>query len=110
MSRLTAREREVVCTIADDEDAWHVFTDSTRLTRKILRVAARWGVTPERCGAGWEFTFPLGAVRLVGPQRMTAREKARRERLRQGLQNGRSAPKTSIAHGAAEGPGPRGVS
>lgn len=67
MSRLVAREREVVVTIADDETAWTVFTDSARMTRKLLRVASRWGITPERVGVGWHFILPLPAMRFTGP-------------------------------------------
>lgn len=71
MSRLSPGEREVVCTIADDERTWHVFTDSTRLTRKLLAVASRWNIEPERIGEGWQFTLPISAVRFAGPTRVS---------------------------------------
>ncbi len=73
---LSRGEREVVLGAADDEPKWHVFTDSTRLTRKLLAIAARWSVTPERIGAGFQFTLPLQAVRFFGPQRVTDRQYA----------------------------------
>jgi hypothetical protein len=73
---LNRGEREVVLGAADDEPKWHVYTDSTRLTRKLLAIAARWGVTPEQMGAGFQFTLPLQAVRFVGPQRVTDRQYA----------------------------------
>lgn len=77
-SSLTAAEREVVLTVADDEDAWIVFTDSTRLTAKLLRVAAKWGLRPERVGAGYEFTLPRTALRFVGPTSERRRDASRR--------------------------------
>ena len=98
MTRLSAPEREVVLTIADDEAAWHVFTDSSRLTRRILRIAARWGVTPERCGEGWEFILPLAAVRFSAPKRMSA---AQREALRRG----RHANQATLPQKALDNPG-----
>jgi hypothetical protein len=100
VSRLTASEREVVCTIADDEAAWHAFTDSTRLTRKLLTVAAQWGVTPERCGVGYKLTLPLAAVRFVGPRRTTDRQRAA---SRQALQAARFALQNPLRTEAVEG-------
>ena len=82
MSRLTAAEREVVCTIADDEDSWTVFTDSARLTRRLLRVAVQWGVTPARRGLGYEFSLPLAAVKFSGPRRLTDAKRAQLARAR----------------------------
>jgi hypothetical protein len=70
--RLTASEREVLLVIADDERVWHVHTDSKRLTRKLLRVAERWGIEPTPVGAGFEFDLPLRAIRFAGPRPIRA--------------------------------------
>lgn len=105
MSVLKACERETVLTVADDEAAWTVFTDSTRRTKRILRIAARWGVTPQRCGVGWEFTLPLAAVRFVGPT--SARRLAAN---RAALQNRRIRAKLAPVGVSAEGSGADGVS
>lgn len=44
-SPLTKAEREIICTLADDEDAWTVHTDSRRaLSGRLLRLARAWGV------------------------------------------------------------------
>lgn len=67
MRRLTASEREVILTIADDESHWTVFTDSARRTKALMRIAARWGITPERVGGRWEFTLPESGIRPAGP-------------------------------------------
>lgn len=66
---LTKAEREIVLTIADDESSWHVFADSRRaLSTRLRKVAAAWGVTPQRLGEGWEFDLPLRAIRLGAPR------------------------------------------
>jgi hypothetical protein len=52
MNQLAAIEREVILTIADDESAWHVHTDSARLTRWLLRVAVAWAAQKARNRAG----------------------------------------------------------
>jgi len=105
--KLTPVERECILTIADDETDWHIFTDSARLTRRLLRLAARWGVAPERCGEGWEFTLPLAAVRFVGPLRVTERQRAAR---REALQKARLSLKNPVPVEAAEGSRREGVS
>lgn len=83
--RLTSSEREVLVSISDDEQRWHIFTDSARFTRKLLAVAARWGITPERLGEGYEFTLPLKAVRFASPpserRRQLGREFAQKARF-----------------------------
>jgi len=82
--RLTASEREIVLTIADDEQSWHVHTDSRRAASgRLLRAARAWGVEPRREGAGYGFDLPLAAVRFAGPVRTTERQRqAGREALR----------------------------
>ncbi len=108
MTRLGPSEREAILSIADDEHAWHIFTDSAHLTRRLLAVAARWGAVPERLSVGYDFTLPLQAVRFVGPQRVTAKEQARRDRLREAAQNARHGAKSPIAVGRSEvSPGSR---
>ena len=97
--RLTAAEREVVLTVADDEDAWTVFTDSTRLTGKLLRVAAKWGIHPERVGADYQFSLPRTALRFVGPQRVSERQ---RDARRRSLQQAQFARKDPVPVGAGE--------
>jgi hypothetical protein len=64
---LTKAEREVVLTIADDESAWHVFTDSQRLSGRLKKLAAAWGITPERLGHGWVCSLPLRAISFRAP-------------------------------------------
>lgn len=85
---LGAAEREVVATIAVDEQEWRIFSDSRRLGGTLRKAAARWGVEPTRLGGGWEFRVPLRAVRFVGPpsarrvalgKAAGARRKAQRE-------------------------------
>lgn len=109
MSRpLCAAEREVVLTVADDEDRWHVHTDSARLTRRLLRVAQAWGAQVERVGVGYRFGLPLRAVRFAVPRQATA---AQREALRQGRHRKPSpAPEGLDNPGGSEGSGPEEVS
>jgi hypothetical protein len=64
---LSPCEREAVLTIADDEQLWHVFSDSARLTRTLLRIAERWRIQPRQMGTGYEFELPLRAVRFAAP-------------------------------------------
>lgn len=107
MSRsLAASEREVIVTIPDDEQECYVFTDSTRRTRRLLLVAKQWGVTPQRHGEGYEFTLPIAALRFVGPMRLTAKERARREHLREVFRNGKVGAKGPSEIGSSSGPGP----
>lgn len=108
MSRSAACEREVVVTIADDETAWTVFTDSARMTKKLLRVAVRWGVSPERMGAGWQFTLPLSAVRFGGPP--SARKLAACRRATEASQKARDGSGNRRARPRSEGAGASGVS
>ncbi len=63
-TRLTAAEREVVLTIADDEETWHVCTDSARLTGLLLRFSRRHGIPVKQTGGGYEFDLPRNAVRF----------------------------------------------
>jgi hypothetical protein len=63
-TRLTAPEREVVLTIADDEETWHVYTDSVRLTGLLLRFARRHGIPVKQPGGAYEFDLPRNAVRF----------------------------------------------
>jgi len=63
-TRLTAGEREVVLTIADDEEAWHVYTDSARLSGLLLRFCHRHGIPVTKAGGGYEFDLPRNAVRF----------------------------------------------
>ncbi len=63
-TRLTAAEREVVLTIADDEEGWHVYTDSARLTGLLLRFSRRHGIPVKQIGGGYEFDLPRNAVRI----------------------------------------------
>lgn len=107
MSRLTACEREVVATIADDEAVWTIFTDSARFTKKLLRVAARWGISPERMGNGWQFTLPLSAVRFGGPP--SARKLAACRRAAEASQKARDRPGNRRARPRSEGAGVLGV-
>ena len=106
--RLTAAEREIVLTLADDEDAWAAYTDSrSAASSRLLRAARQWGLLPQRVGAhGWEVRLPLAAVRFVGPRRITARQREHLARLQQ-ARNGSSEP---IQMGVAEGSEPSGVS
>lgn len=90
-------ERETVLTVADDELAWTVFTDSARLSRKLLVVARKWGITPDRRGEGHEFILPLGAVRFVGPP-----SEQQRRASRQSIQKARNALRRAVKQRAPE--------
>jgi hypothetical protein len=61
---LTAAEREVILTIADDQEAWHVYTDSARLTGLLLRFCHRYGIPAVKTSEGYEFDLPRHAVRF----------------------------------------------
>ncbi len=63
-TRLTAAEREVVLTIADDEETWHVYTDSARLMGLLLRFCRRHGIPIKQTGGAYEFDLPRNAVRF----------------------------------------------
>lgn len=110
MSRRSAAEREVVCTIADDEDAWHIFTASARLTSRLLRVAEQWGVTPSRCGVGFELTLPLAALRFSGPRRVTEARKAQLAQARASRQKARLGAGEPVATAFPAGRQGEGVS
>lgn len=102
-SSLTAAEREIVFTIADDEGSWHVHTDSRRAaSTRLLRVARALGITPERTGFGWTFALPLRAVSFRVPRRASPvqREALLRARLRS---------REPVATGSAEGSRAPGV-
>ena len=62
--RLAAGEREVVITIADDEETWHVYSDSARLTGLLVRFCRRYGIPVVRSSGGYEFDLPRNAVRF----------------------------------------------
>jgi DNA-directed RNA polymerase specialized sigma24 family protein len=61
---LTAAEREVILLIADDEETWHVSTDSARLSRLLLRFCRRNGIPVVKTNGGYEFDLPRHAVRF----------------------------------------------
>jgi hypothetical protein len=61
---LMAAEREVILTIADDEESWHVHTDSARLTGLLLRFCRRYGIPVVKTSAGYEFDVPRHAIRF----------------------------------------------
>jgi hypothetical protein len=61
---LTAAEREVVLRIADDEETWHVQTESTRLTGLLLRFCRRYGISVTKTSEGYQFDLPRHAVRF----------------------------------------------
>ncbi len=63
-TRLTAGEREVILTIADDEETWHVHSESARLTGLLLRFCRRHGIPVVKTGGGYEFDLPRHAVRF----------------------------------------------
>jgi hypothetical protein len=63
-TRLTAAEREVILTIADDEETWYVYTESTRLTGLLVRFCRRYGIPVVKTGGGHEFDLPRHAVRF----------------------------------------------
>ncbi len=67
-SGLCATEREVVLTIADDEQTWTLYCDSTRFRGRLLKFCQRLGVTPEEVGVGFEAHLPLKAVRFSTPR------------------------------------------
>ncbi len=91
-SPLTKAEREVVLTIADDEQRWAIYTDSRRLGGKLRKLVARWGVEPVRTGYGWSFTLPLRAIRLAGPPRpLTEADLAQRRRAAAASRNAQNS-------------------
>lgn len=98
---LTASEREVVLTVADDEDGWSVHSTSTRFSRRLQRIAAAWGITAT---PGSWFTLPLKAVRFVAPP--SAKRRAAGSRAGERLQNARRAAETLVALGSSD---PQGV-
>ncbi len=61
---LTAAEREVILRIADDEETWHVQTESIRLTGLLLRSCRRYGIPVVKTGEGYEFGLPRHAIRV----------------------------------------------
>jgi hypothetical protein len=63
-SRLIAAECEVILNIADDEETWHLHTDSARLTGMLLRFCRRYGIPVVKAGRGYEFDIPRHAVRF----------------------------------------------
>lgn len=76
---LVPSEREIVITIADDEEALHVFTDSKRaLSRRLTKVAEAIGAEVTSCGEGIEFCLPINALSARVPKRRerTAAQKA----------------------------------
>lgn len=97
MTRLSISEREVVLVLADTESVWTVYSDSRRLTRRLLAIAARWDVRSERWGEGYQLALPVAAVRFVGPP-----SQRRRQASRESLQKARSASKSALRKDAAE--------
>lgn len=92
INSLSVAEREVILTIGDDEQAWHVFTDSRRaLSTRLLRVAQALGVPVERVGAGYQLDLPLNAVSFrVAKPPTEAQVRARARSLQKALRFGRS--------------------
>ncbi len=83
--RLTAPEREIILNIADDEQSWHVHTDSRRAaSSRLLGVAQALGIVPKKQGGGWAFDLPLAAIsfRVPKPASPAQREALRHARLR----------------------------
>ncbi len=68
---LSPAEREIVITRADDEHAWHVFTESTRAAgKRLLRIAKALGIAPEPNGqGGYEFDLPEKAISFKVPRK-----------------------------------------
>jgi hypothetical protein len=86
----------MILTVADDEQTWHVHTDSRRAaSSRLLRVARAIGIKLERAGAGWSFDLPLAAVSFRVPKAASAAQQdtLRRARLR---------ARTPVATGDAE--------
>ncbi len=101
---LTAAEREIILTIADDEQSWHVHTDSRRaFSTRLLKVARALGITPERQGVGWAFSLPLQAIRAGVPGRRRGRPFPRRLDGPQAAQTAREDGQSGHSGG---GPGP----
>jgi hypothetical protein len=92
-ARLTSAEREVVLNFNDEEGHWHAFTDSSRLARRLLAVAARWGVTPQKLGEGYEFELPPEAIRFAAPRRLSEAERRQRRRAAEASRRARFALK-----------------
>jgi hypothetical protein len=61
---LTAAEREVILTITDDEETWHGYTDSARLTGLLMRFCRRYGIPTVKTSEGCEFDLPRHAIRF----------------------------------------------
>lgn len=64
---LTASEREIVLTIADDEESWTAFADSPKFMRRLRKVGTAWGATIQPRGQGIVVILPLKAVRFSSP-------------------------------------------
>lgn len=76
---LSREERECVLNLSDADSEWGVYTDSQRLSGRLKKLAAAWGIEPQRCGEGWEFTLPLRAISFRSPKKPpTERQKAAR--------------------------------
>lgn len=95
---LTTSEREIVLTVADDEQHWHVVTDSRRaISARLLKAARVLGVDVTRVGYGYEFSLPLWAIAV----RTKRRGRATSEK-------GQFAAQTPRPQGDAGGPGIEG--
>lgn len=92
---LIKSEREVVLHIADDERSWTIFCDSRRFGNKLRKIAARWGVEPQKVGNGFELTLPLKAVRFGGPRAPRSESKSGQESTRKTGYFGRRAKSPS---------------
>ncbi len=96
--RLTASERELVLTVADDEQRWHVVTDSRRaISARLLKAARALGVDVTRTGYGYEFSLPLWAIAV-----------RTKRRVRVASQKGQFASQTPRPQGVQGGLGSRG--
>lgn len=72
---LAPNEREVIITRADDENVWHVHTDSSRAYgKKLLAIAKVLGakITPQ--GEGFSFDLPHTVITARKPRKPTRRQ------------------------------------
>jgi hypothetical protein len=96
--RLKPHEREIVLIIADDEQLWRVFTDSTRAaSTRLKKVARALGMEIAPCGEGVEFKLPRASIRSVGPRPVSPARRAHLARL-----NAVSDPRQKAIPGAAD--------
>jgi len=69
MASLSKPGREITSCSADAELSSQIHTDSKpAASTRLRKVAAAWGVTPQKAGEGFEFDLPLRAVRFAAPK------------------------------------------